>query len=122
MSNVWPDSDESGNLKWNSPSHPESRCWGLTQNVTLKKQNLFIYLYIYLPFIQFGVLTGRILDFSNADTAVDQYHRFKVNCLSTSKSILKSFNVNYKNNTLPFFYFFILYLSLFLRGKLSFNI
>ena len=37
--------------------------------------------------IEFGafcylyVIIGRILDFSNADTAVDQYHRFEVNSL-----------------------------------------
>lgn len=31
-------------------------------------------------FNMFPVLTGKILDFSNADTAVDQYHRFKVKC------------------------------------------
>lgn len=33
--------------------------------------------YVQVNFITPG-FTGKILDFSNADTAVDQYHRFKV--------------------------------------------
>lgn len=36
-----------------------------------------------LALSQFCITTGRILDFSNADMAVDQYHRFKVNCKDT---------------------------------------
>jgi hypothetical protein len=38
--------------------------------------NLSLFFYAYTT-------TGRILDFSNANTAVDQYHRFKVNYIDT---------------------------------------
>jgi hypothetical protein len=54
----------------------------------------------------FCITTGRILDFSNADMAVDQYHRFKVNCKDTFVEFICIFNIKAQVDKFKLFFLF----------------
>lgn len=49
------------------------------------------------------ILTGRILDFSNADQAVDQYHRFKVQISRIKQASMSKLNFYSSQYSIPFF-------------------